>query len=249
MPTFTMTKGWADTEPLTEAELDGIKNSVETFLNITKLDNSNIQTGGIATANLADACVTAAKLAAAVAGDGLTGGAGSALAVNPDNSTLEINTDAVRVKDGGITQAKLAARATGTTVAAGGVAISASCGAFTISSTSFADVTNLSVTITTTGRPVVLQLISDGNGTNDAAIEDNGTSTQLSRIKLLRGSTVIGTYQVKDATLQVQAQMFAGGIAHLDPVAAGTYTYKLQARGGSTSTLSISYCKLVAYEV
>ncbi len=50
----------------------------------------------------------AVRIAAAAAGDGLTGGGGSALAVNPDNSTIEINTDAVRVKDAGITEAKLA---------------------------------------------------------------------------------------------------------------------------------------------
>ncbi len=68
----------------------------------------DIPDGSIATAKLADAAVTAAKLAAAVAGDGLTGGAGSALAVNPDGTTLEINADAVRVKDAGISAAKLA---------------------------------------------------------------------------------------------------------------------------------------------
>jgi len=48
------------------------------------------------------------NLAASVAGDGLTGGAGSALAVSVDDSTIEINTDALRVKDNGITAAKLA---------------------------------------------------------------------------------------------------------------------------------------------
>lgn len=49
----------------------------------------------------------AAKVAAAVAGDGLTHSSG-VLAVNPDGTTLEISSDAVRVKDGGISTAKLA---------------------------------------------------------------------------------------------------------------------------------------------
>lgn len=49
----------------------------------------------------------AVRIAAAAAGNGLSGGAGSALSVNVDDSTIEINTDALRVKDGGITLAKL----------------------------------------------------------------------------------------------------------------------------------------------
>lgn len=42
-----------------------------------------------------------------VAGDGLTGGGGSALAVDPDDSTLEIGAAKVRIKDDGVTLAKM----------------------------------------------------------------------------------------------------------------------------------------------
>ena len=46
------------------------------------------------------------------AGDGLTGGGdittGRTFAVNPDNSTIEVNSDAVRIKDLGVTGAKMA---------------------------------------------------------------------------------------------------------------------------------------------
>lgn len=48
------------------------------------------------------------RIAASAAGAGLTGGAGSALAVNVDDATVEIDTDTVRVKDAGIVTAKLA---------------------------------------------------------------------------------------------------------------------------------------------
>jgi hypothetical protein len=47
------------------------------------------------------------RIAAAAAGDGLTGGAGTALAVNPDNSTLELNNDQVRIKNNGINGSKI----------------------------------------------------------------------------------------------------------------------------------------------
>lgn len=66
------------------------------------LNASALQIGGT---TLVDAA-GAAKVTAAVAGEGLTHSAG-VLAVNPDGSTLEINTDQVRVKDGGVTAAKL----------------------------------------------------------------------------------------------------------------------------------------------
>lgn len=46
-------------------------------------------------------------LTTAVAGDGLDGGDGDALSVNVDNSTVEINADALRVKDTGVGKAKL----------------------------------------------------------------------------------------------------------------------------------------------
>ena len=61
----------------------------------------------VTTAKIDNEAVTAAKIASAVAGSGLSGGAGTALAVNVDDSTIEINSDTLRVKDLGITSAKL----------------------------------------------------------------------------------------------------------------------------------------------
>lgn len=55
-----------------------------------------------------DATITADELATSVAGDGLGGGGGSALSVNVDDSSIETNTDALRVKALGITNAMLA---------------------------------------------------------------------------------------------------------------------------------------------
>lgn len=62
----------------------------------------------VSTLHIKDAAVTETQLAASVAGPGLTGGAGTALAVNTDNATLEISTDVLRIKDGGVTDAKVA---------------------------------------------------------------------------------------------------------------------------------------------
>lgn len=66
---------------------------------------------GSNTTDIAAGVVGVAELATAVAGNGLTGGGGSALAVNVDASTIEINADTLRVKDLGVTTAKIAANA------------------------------------------------------------------------------------------------------------------------------------------
>lgn len=62
MPTLSITKTFSDGNILTEADLDNIKSSVETFLNTTKIDSNNIQASGVATANIADLAVTTAKI-------------------------------------------------------------------------------------------------------------------------------------------------------------------------------------------
>ena len=59
--------------------------------------------------------LSAGDITAVTAGDGLTGGGSSgdvSLAVNVDDSTIEINSDTVRVKDDGVTFAKLENRYT-----------------------------------------------------------------------------------------------------------------------------------------
>jgi hypothetical protein len=77
-------------------------------LDTSAADASTLEVSGGAL-RVKDAGITPAKLAAAVAGNGLIGGAGAALEVNPDGVTLEISGDAVRIKDLGVSLAKLAA--------------------------------------------------------------------------------------------------------------------------------------------
>jgi hypothetical protein len=60
------------------------------------------------TASVKNNSIDENMLTASVAGDGLAGGNGTALSVNVDNSTIEINTDTLRIKDAGVTAAKLA---------------------------------------------------------------------------------------------------------------------------------------------
>ena len=73
----------------------------------TEAVNTNvIRDNAITTAKITTANVTAIKLASDVAGDGLASTSG-VLSVNVDASTIEINTDTLRIKDLGVTTGKI----------------------------------------------------------------------------------------------------------------------------------------------
>jgi hypothetical protein len=153
-------------------------------------------------------------------------------------------------------------RTTGTTVTERGIAISSSCGTgYSNATTSYTDVTNLSVTITTSGRPVVVMLATDGTANDIAGYVgiDKPTATSTNFItgylKMLRGSTDIGHFELYlgyVATTQTTPTLYVpcGSVLLIDAVAAGTYTYKLQAKAINTdSRVLVVRSVLVAYEL
>lgn len=262
MPTLTIPRNYSDSSVLTEAQLDAAFDSVETLLNTTLLDSSNLATGAVDSDELASNSVTAAKIATSVAGDGLTGGGGSALAVNVDGSTIEISSDTVQVKDGGVSTAKIASGAvTQAKRAALGQQISSSSSIFSSTSTSKTDVTNLTVTITTTGRAVRLELVGDGSGNPSyvATANASGVDTASSSLSFIRGSTNISEQRFGGQPVggNTSGRIFyypPSMFQHVDVPAAGTYTYKIQSdsdigSSGGTITTYVYYCKLVAYEL
>lgn len=244
MPTANFTENYAANTTLTKAQLTALVNSIEAFLNTTKLDQDNIQTGGISTGNLANEAVTADKLAAAVAGDGLAGGAGTALSVNVDDSTIEISSDSLQVKDGGITQAKLVDR---------NEAVTSSSGTFLHASTSaYEDVTNLSTSFTTNGRPVEISLIPDGTS-NVASIRCTNTDggTPQVTVKVLRDATSVGEVFMRSTVTSTtqHADWLPGGIIMRDKPSAGTYTYKVQTKFAGGTAHSVNNVKLWVREL
>lgn len=75
------------------------------FVDSTTIDFT-VTAGASVTASVKSNSISETQLTSSVAGNGLAGGNGTALSVNVDNSTIEINTDSLRVKDSGITEAK-----------------------------------------------------------------------------------------------------------------------------------------------
>lgn len=199
-----------------------------------------------------------------------------------DNSTIEVSSNIVQVKALGITSAQLAAnsviagkiatdavttttiaahnvtiakaatRSTGTTVSAGGLAISSSSSNFSTQNGGFVDITNLSVTITTTGNPVYLAFISDASGTaSNIYVTRNSGGTVQADIKLLRDSTEVGKHHFQSSS---HPQSWpSSSIVAMDTPTAGTYTYKAQASiisgTGDQEEIGVQYVKLIAYEI
>lgn len=246
MPTVDIPKPYNDGDDLTEEQLDECFEYIETLLNTTKLDSDNVQSGGIEESNLAAGSVTESKIgAAAVTAAKIGTNAVTTEKISDANVTAaKLASDSVttaKIVDANVTTAKMAdASVTRAKMEAVGAQTSSSSSTYSTSSTSFTDVTNLSVTITTTGRPVQLMLISDATGTFGASV---GATTNSGVGKFLRGSTDVSIFPISSGVA-----VPPGGFTHWDEPAAGTYTYKMQVAAGSGGSISVSRCKLVAVE-
>jgi hypothetical protein len=91
-------------------------NTLEIFGDAVQIKNSGvtefkIADNAVTTSKINSAAVTAAKIALDVAGNGLGQEAGGALKVNVDNISIELSSDAVQIKDDGVTSSKIQADA------------------------------------------------------------------------------------------------------------------------------------------
>lgn len=148
----------------------------------------------------------------------------------------------------------LIARTSGTTVGVGGVAKSGSSGNYTRANGAEGDVTNLSVTITTTGRPVWVGVIHDGDvNTSYFSISNTTNFTFTGTAYIYRDATQIAEHGLTAGDNSANTASLSGGVGTfytVDFPAAGTYTYKVAAHSdGGNTTLTLSYVRLVAYEL
>jgi len=156
------------------------------------------------------------------------------------------------------------ARSVSSSVGAGGVAISSSSGNFTTTSSTLTAVTNLSISITTTGRPVLLLIQPDGSGA-DCVIGPavNGASQYRvsSQVHYFRGASDIAQFFLEtgmatNANAQEYLLYSSNSFMFIDTGvagSAGTYTYSVQtdalSSSGSNVKTYFQYCTLVAYEI
>lgn len=235
MPTLNTTRNYAASQILTQAQLDAAFDSIETLMNITKVDADNIQTSGITAALIASNAVTSVKIAS----DAVTTVKINDLAV----TTAKINTAAV-------TMAKRAALNS---------TLTTSSGSFATTSDSYSDVTNLSGVITTTGRPTVIVLISDESGAGSVGIGNTGGSGSISYIgtlKLVRDASDVCEwlidYEPTITSNVVTLEVPPGCCYHIDfDTGTSAKTYKVQAKqdGAGDAETTVTNCKLLMFEL
>lgn len=180
-----------------------------------------------------------------------------------DGSTIVVSSSTVKVPASGITstelatgsvtQTKLPNRALSTgPVAVGGIGVSSSSGSFSTGSTSYVDVTNLAITITTSGRPVWIGLKSEPFAAN-AAITYNRASVGpgAAKITIARDGTVLyaQTLENSGAGTNTFTGIPVSALNAVDVPAAGTYAYKIQVLVlNSGDFISVLNAELVVYE-
>lgn len=150
-----------------------------------------------------------------------------------DNSTLQLSAGVMSIKDAGVTRPKLAAV---------GQQRSGSSNSFSTASATPVDVTGVTLSITTTGRPVMVIL---GPNFNVGSASGTWHSTVgQSVFSLLRDGVIISTL-ILGAVGSVPAVLVS-----LDTGAsAAAHTYKMQASNTSGGSAVVDDVQLVAYEL
>jgi len=186
----------------------------------------------------------------------------SAVAHTLDTTTTLANATAklISIQNGGVEKSyfdkdgQLQGGLTRPSLPAIGQQVSSSCGgAYSNGTAVYSDVTNLSITITTTGRPVLLSIQPDGSANpSQLFIGNAGVTTAIQgEFQILRGASVIGIYHLSanGASSTGMGLGVTPPASMMDPIGAGTYTYKVQAKGLTGTTIYFQYLVFVAYEL
>lgn len=135
---------------------------------------------------------------------------------------------------------------------------SSSSGTWFTSSTAYVDVTNLSITFKATGRPVWVGLvgIQDTSGITVKNVDTSSATVSQAdgNVQLIRDATVIGASQIQisadeSSTGSVSCTLPPSTLWTIDAPAAGTVTYKLQAKIKTGDDISVFHTKLVVVEL
>ncbi len=165
-----------------------------------------------------------------------------------------VNTD--DIANSAITTAKIGANAvTRAKMESVGLQISSSSGTFNTTSTSPVDVTNLSLSITTSGREVAVGLTGNGigGGCELRSDDDSGDGLHSAHIYILRDALFIFNSRfgnISGAAAANNIMITPAAYSVTDNPGSGTYTYKVQLEADNTSDQAhLTNCRLYAREL
>lgn len=131
--------------------------------------------------------------------------------------------------------------------------LSSSSGSFTTTSATFVDVTNLSVSVIASGRPVMLKIIPDVSAAPSFVGALTGTGTSATgTFQFLRDAVSLGEMQLSylvASSTSPNINVPPSVLSTVDVTSAGTFTYKLQAKNDGVNTTRVFASRLIAYEI
>lgn len=252
MAVFSRIKNWVSNEVLTASDLNAEYNNILTNMQPSGIEDQSADVAAMqATAN--PGTVGSESLATTLAGEiqrlryKIKEILGTAQWYSAPTRTLAAGSLSVATADlqaGSVTQAKREALP---------YQLSSSSGSFSTTSTSYVDATNLSVSITTTGRPVFATLVPVVDTTNGSGLFKQmvtAAGSEVFLIKLVRGSTDAGIARIQVFGSSGYQDEENPSIVFIDTPAAGTYTYKIQVKSnGGDGLIGLSRLKLFVYEM
>lgn len=155
-----------------------------------------------------------------------------------------------------IIQNKLALKTTSATAApSGGVLVTALSGNFSTNSATYVDITNLTGTLVTTGRPVIAMLSTDPAGVQQglAGFASTSSSNLSGFYGLVRDGTTVQQSGFNSTIGTASAPVVripSSSVWWMDFPTAGTHTYKVQAKtSNSAFTVYAQFVSLVVWEI
>lgn len=225
MSQLDIRKTYVDGDTPTASDIDNIVDSLETFINTTKLTSDNIQAAGITTAAIfEDGSITGGKF-----------------------QSESITT--AKLEDGSVGESKFADNAVLTSYRSTALNEAYSSGGTASATTGSGTTTGESVTITSTGLPVLIMLVPASSSTSYIYADNNALNWSI-----VEGATTLhgGVFGwVNSGTLN-NIKGPPSIVCHLLQPSAGAHTYTIKISAGTSSasgTVGYVNCKLYAVEV
>ena len=169
---------------------------------------------------------------------------------SPDNVTIELDgSNNLRLKDSSIINAKIVAPTSNFAGNASQYSVD------TISANTWFTVSAFNVTLTTSGRPIMLWFTCNDSTYQNLQFFDNHSSSAVQKvyIKIIRDTTDVAAYFVAENTSEYQTYLYNMSCPSFDfTCPAGSHTYHLQVYCKSTTTghlATIWYTNLNAREM